>query len=485
MNIGTYGIRVGSGTSGIGLFNQKGGTANLERVLWAGGNGSGSWGQIELSGTTTVTAAEYTSVGRHAGSFGYLNLNATGTLTTPNVQFYATEEGGGQGVFAFLGGTLKANASTPDPADPATHFMRRQPGATGDISIVIGAEGGTIDTDGYDIVISEPLQAMTGHGVSSIALWDMGSGYVGSPVVRISGGSGRGATALATLSGGVVTGITITNPGTGYAPDDFLTVQILGGGPSTSAQADLVSLAPNAADGGLTKQGLGTLTLAGANTYAGVTTVQAGALNLTGSLLGDVDVQTDAVLMGNGGTVGGNVDLDGTLGVAYNSDDDTIALLSIVGELDLTGATFSFSDLGAGSLAEGEYVFATYGSLTGDPAVHVGLHSGWSVDYAYDGNSIALLVTGSDPIPGDANNSGTIDEADAKFLAANWGVGPTASWEMGDFNRDGWVNAIDASILAANWGVSAATEAAGVPEPSALITVLGGLLSVAWIRRKR
>ncbi|NLE39978.1 MAG: PEP-CTERM sorting domain-containing protein, partial [Pirellulaceae bacterium] len=483
-------MRTGVSGTGVALFNQKGGTVNLDRVLWAGGNYSGTWGQVELSGTTTVTAVEYTSVGRHAGSFGYLNLNATGTLTTPNVRFHATEEGGGQGVFTFLGGTLKPNASTPDPADPATHFMRREGAATGDISIVIGTQGGTIDTDGYDIVISEPLQGMTDYGVSSISLMDGGSGYQGTPVVRITGGSGKGATALATVSGGVVTGITITNPGTGYAMADSLNVEILGGGGSPATVMD-TSLALNAADGGLTKQGLGTLTLAGANTYTGLTSVQAGALNLTGSLLGDVDVETGAVLMGNGGTVGGDVDLDGTLGVAYNGDDDTINLLNIVGELDLTGATFSFSNLGAGALAEGEYVFATYGSLIGGPAVHVGLQSGWSVDYTYDGNSIALLVTGGDPIPGDANNSGTVDEADAKLMAANWGAsGEGIGWAQGDFDGNGTVNAADAAILAAHWGMSSgsgAPETAGapVPEPSVLIAILGGLLSLAWIRRKR
>ena len=42
-----------------------------------------------------------------------------------------------------------------------------------------------------------------------------GSGYVTSPAVKISGGGGSGATAEATSIGGNLTGVTITNPGTG------------------------------------------------------------------------------------------------------------------------------------------------------------------------------------------------------------------------------------------------------------------------------
>ena len=51
--------------------------------------------------------------------------------------------------------------------------------------------------------------------------------------------------------------------------------------------------------------------------------------------------------------MGGAVDLDGTLAVEYNSDDDTINLLEVVGQLDVTDSTFSFSDVGTGELADG------------------------------------------------------------------------------------------------------------------------------------
>jgi len=410
MNISSYGIRVGSGTSGIGLFNQKGGTINCDRVLWAGG-GSGAWGQIELSGTTTVISTEYVSVARNASTKGYLNLNTGGVLTAPYMNNLATT---GEGVFTFHGGTLKPNASTADPADPATHFTRWGSAPGG---IFIGAEGGAIDTDGYDIVISDPLQAMTGHGVSSITLQSGGSGYQGSPVVQITGGSGKGATAVATVSGGVVTGVTVTNPGTGYAEDDVLTATLVGGGASANASVIDITLAPNADDGGLRKQGLGTLTLAGANTYTGLTDVQAGTLAVTGSLGGDVALQSDAVLMGTGsianllgadestvapgtsiGTllVSGNATLSGVLDIEYDSGTGAIDVLGVTGQLDLSGGTLQFADIApaAIALAENAYVFATYGELVGEnPTVAMEtVPTGYFVEFAYGGNSIALVA---------------------------------------------------------------------------------------------
>ncbi len=44
-----------------------------------------------------------------------------------------------------------------------------------------------------------------------------GSGYTSQPPVTLAGGGGTGATAAAILSGGVITGVVVTNPGTGYS----------------------------------------------------------------------------------------------------------------------------------------------------------------------------------------------------------------------------------------------------------------------------
>jgi hypothetical protein len=67
--------------------------------------------------------------------------------------------------------------------------------------------------------------------LSSILVTNSGAGYTSPPTVTITG-NGTGATATATISGGMVTGVTITNPGTGYTN---ATVTFTGGGATTQA----------------------------------------------------------------------------------------------------------------------------------------------------------------------------------------------------------------------------------------------------------
>jgi hypothetical protein len=60
--------------------------------------------------------------------------------------------------------------------------------------------------------------------VSSIGVSDGGSGYASAPAVTFSGGGGSGATAQATVSGGVVNGITVLTPGSGYSSAPTVTI---------------------------------------------------------------------------------------------------------------------------------------------------------------------------------------------------------------------------------------------------------------------
>ncbi|RYD30857.1 MAG: hypothetical protein EOP87_15860, partial [Verrucomicrobiaceae bacterium] len=128
-----------------------------------------------------------------------------------------------------------------------------------------------------------------------------------------------------TVSGGVVTGIVITNPGTGYT--GIPTVSLLGGGGTSVATLGAPVLAAVAVDGGLQKTGLGTLTLSGPNTYVGGTTVTAGTLALDSNILSD----TGAVTI-NGGIL--SMLADDTVGAV------TLTAGSIVGSGQLTASSF-------------------------------------------------------------------------------------------------------------------------------------------------
>jgi len=60
--------------------------------------------------------------------------------------------------------------------------------------------------------------------VENLTLVTGGSGYVTTPAVTISGGGGSGATAQATMAGGVVTGVSIMSPGSGYSGTPTVTI---------------------------------------------------------------------------------------------------------------------------------------------------------------------------------------------------------------------------------------------------------------------
>lgn len=90
------------------------------------------------------------------------------------------------------------------------------------------------------------------------------------------------------------------------------------------------------ADVGLKKQGAGTLTLAGRNTYLGTTVVESGTLRLTGSLAGDVSVTSGTFYL-NGGTVSGET--ISTAGGQINVDGGSLSSLISSGTVNLSGGS--------------------------------------------------------------------------------------------------------------------------------------------------
>jgi fibronectin-binding autotransporter adhesin len=312
-----FSITVGNnGAASFGVLNVTGGILrNATNPGIAQNNGVGLYLGEVGTGIMNVSGAGLVSVGGPSGtsaglflaingttSAGVVNLGAVGSTSVTDytngtilVSLVHTNAGAGNAVFNFHGGTLQTTRT-------AANFM------TGLTRAYIYGEGGVIDTNGSDITVGQALLAPSGQGIAvntsntSIPLATGGTGYVSPPVVKITGGSGFGATAVATISAaGAVTGVTLTNPGSGYATTDTITVTLTGGSGTASAgtAATLANggsltvantpglFAANVSTGGLTKIGGGNLTLTGVATgasgiqgFGGPVNINAGTLTV-------------------------------------------------------------------------------------------------------------------------------------------------------------------------------------------------------------
>jgi len=164
-----------------------------------------------------------------------------------------------------------------------------------------GARGGSLNPGEYSDL--ENAQVTVTGGTSG--------GYGGT--VFFSGRS-TGGNASMTMSGNACLDMT------GHDPASALTVGSLAGAGSVSLGTSELSIGTNNLSttfsgliqdtGSVRKLGTGTLTLSGANTYAGITTVSAGALrvsNPTGSATGTSTVRVDTGTLGGGGIIAGPV----------------------------------------------------------------------------------------------------------------------------------------------------------------------------------
>lgn len=172
-------------------------------------------------------------------------------------------------------------------------------------------------------------------------------------------------------------------------------------------------------NGSIVKQGAGPLTLTGAGSFTGSTTVEAGTLavnNTTGVALdGDVDLNSGTLLAGSGhlgaavtcagtlapGNSAGTLTVDGALDLSGGSyvceiGDAGHDRVDVGGTLTIATAVIDF-DLLSGLSAD-YYIIASYGSLSGGSfASVIDLPAGYALNYAFDdgsgANKIALVST--------------------------------------------------------------------------------------------
>jgi len=390
-------VYVGNADNGVGTVNMTGGsitTGNWFCVVRTGGGANGTTGTLTMSGDSLVSAGTRFFVGNgYSGGTGTTTLSGNARIESGRLNAAYGDiciAWGGVGVLTVGDGTAPEGDDPGAVAHAAQNLRLGDGTATANATLNLNV-GGTVETPYIDTGIANASTINLDGGLLKVLADDTPT----TPFLKNAG-------AVANFAVKVLNdGARIDTNSHNATIDEALVEDVLSPG------------------GGLTKLGEGILTLTKACTYKGATSVEEGALSVNGSITSDVSVADGAALMGNGLvtgnvtvaanggggggriaagnsigtlTVDGDLTVTGTLDVEFNGETGAIDLLDVSGELDLTGGTLSFSNEVTELLAPGAYVFATYDTLVGNPAVELGLPTNCSVNYAYGGHSIALIA---------------------------------------------------------------------------------------------
>ncbi len=176
---------------------------------------------------------------------GALFYTASGILTIVMFGFYSITP---------FGGTVSTAYAVVFLSDGSIVQVRVSDGATTQIAPAGTIQNPSITNMGFTdysdqyliIVANQPngywlwdgtLFYQAGGLSPIVVLTNVGAGYKTVPVVTASGGSGSGATFVATINNGVVTNVIETNPGTGYLPGQTITLNFSGGNSGGSGGA--------------------------------------------------------------------------------------------------------------------------------------------------------------------------------------------------------------------------------------------------------
>ena len=320
------------------------------------------------SGTTTFTAAD-TYTGATTISNGDLVLSGAGSLaatsdvslTSSNSTFDISGITASSETIGSLAGVASSNV-----------ILGAKNLTTGDtlnttMAGVISGVGGSLTKQGTDTMTLTGTNTFTGATtISNGTLALSGTGTL-APVTAVSLTSAASVFDISALTNGSET---VGSLASVASSNVNLGANNLTFGDSTSTTvAGVIS----GTGGSLTKQGSGTVTLSGANTYTGATDIQAGVVDLTGSLASaSVTVESGSTLNStNGGlATGSTMNNIGILNLG--SVNNTIATLNNTGTINgtatLTAANYNLSggsvvnaQLGTGTINVG---FSTTGTVT-------------------------------------------------------------------------------------------------------------------------
>jgi autotransporter-associated beta strand protein len=360
-----------TGTTSIGdgatLFLYKDTMTISDESLSIAGSGSSGDGALKSNGTDVRLGGPITLTGNATinSVFGTLKLTNTGAIT-------------GSGYILTVGGATQVEISSS--IDTGTGGLIKY--GTGKVSLLnnstytgaTSVNAGILDISTSSGDTSGPLGTTAGGVVvaSGAALQLHGTITVGAEALSLNGAGVESGGALRNVSesntyGGLVTitgnarinsdsgTLTLSNTGTITATTSSNTLTFGGAGDITVNSIigidKVIAAPPSTTKGKVTKDGTGTLTLTGSNTYTGLTQIAAGTLKLGAAGNGTISPLGKT----NFGT---QVDVSATLdlnGYTLSTDE----------ALSLNG--FGFVDEGAGTmkgaLMNGSSTAATYSGL--------------------------------------------------------------------------------------------------------------------------
>jgi autotransporter-associated beta strand protein len=278
---------------GVGILNVNGGTITTT------GNGNMYVGRRNGTGTLSQTAGmirviKEFGVGTrddNKSGTGTYNLSGTGSITVAN-NIYIGKEQGASGIMTMTGGTMTGSDKLIVGHNQATGALTQSGGTvTTTNEVYIGNENsassiGTYTLSGSaNLNVGNEVQVGRDNGTGT---FNLNGGTVNAN--KISGGSGS---ATVNFNGGLLKAK--VNESNLIENLDVANVQ--SGGIKIDSDGFNVSTSQVlTGTGGLEKSGAGQLTLSGANTYAGTTTVTAGELRIEkAGLLAVVDATSNTL----------------------------------------------------------------------------------------------------------------------------------------------------------------------------------------------
>ncbi|MET3650680.1 autotransporter-associated beta strand repeat-containing protein [Dyella japonica] len=363
------------GTGGAGgavlVYGTIAATGSTALTGGAGGGGGGGRGGVNGGNMQTGSAGGLGGAGGDVVVAGPINAGAGGIALNGGAG-----GGGGGGGGA---GTGYHNGSAP-------------PSSGG-----VGGAGGSVTINGQNLVTTGVINIATGSGGGAGGIGGGSYGYAGgngsSGTPGTTGGAGGaggrgtnstgGAGGAAGVAGGAGANSGAVGGAGGKLTFNTSTSTLTGANLSVSANSSVVLNAgstavinvtgsPNLSNnisgpGNLTQVGPGTLTLSGASNYTGTTTVNNGAINISGSL--NVGSGTAQVVMANG--------------TSFTAANITANLTNISGSGNITLA---------GVKASGSVTANTTGNLT----LSANLSSGANVTLVAGAQGVSGLPSGTD-----------------------------------------------------------------------------------------